>query len=122
MASLSSELILGIVVLPGGGQPNCKFEVSGREIIRLKTGPGWRSVPWTPEDTEMVRHLLSLPHQHGDSLDARWAGRRIEAVIYPPKRCWVIRRKDGRVYQCHPEYAADFARQRLEELLEREGG
>jgi hypothetical protein len=68
----------------------------------------------------MVQYLLAQPHEYGRAMQMIWQGRELEVVIYRAKERWVIRRKDGSVYQCHPDYALTFARTRLAELELRE--
>jgi hypothetical protein len=68
----------------------------------------------------MVQHLLAQPHEYGRAMQMIWQGRELEVVIYRAKECWVIRRKDGSVYQRHPDYALTFARTQLAELELRE--
>jgi hypothetical protein len=125
MASISMEDVQPVLVFPTWEPLVHQYELVAGEIIRCKKGPkvvDVRSSPWTAKDADMVRHLLSLPHEHAEVLIASWEGQKVAAVTYPSSRRWVIRREDGTVYQTHPFYATSFAQERFAELARREGG
>ena len=118
MGTMSQQSVQHVYVRLSPTQ-DYQYEVSGSEIIRCRHGNG-KLCRWTGEQNEMVQYLLAQPHEYSRAMQMLWQGRELEVVIYPAKSCWVIRRKDGSVYQCHPDYALTFARIRLAELERRE--
>lgn len=97
--------------------------INDAKIIRcrLNTQNGLRNCQWTNRDEEMVRYLLSFPAQPSNmSFEASWDDSQFRVKISPPAQYWIIWRRDGSVYQLHPEYARAFAYERLHELWERE--
>ncbi|MBA4066952.1 MAG: hypothetical protein C0501_25240 [Isosphaera sp.] len=100
------------------------YEVVEGDIVRAKSGPNQVDVrpgPWTEAEAGLVRHLLGTPGRPSVGIDTEWQGEPVEAVVYPPEKCWVLRRKGGEVHQIHPGHARGFAEERYADLTEREG-
>jgi hypothetical protein len=101
-----------------------RFEVVDGTIIHCRRGADqtdMHSTPWTKEEEELVSHALRTVTPQGMQVECAFQGKEFTVQVARPKRCWVLRRKDGTVYQIHPGYASAFARKKFEELTAHEG-
>jgi hypothetical protein len=101
-----------------------RFEVVDGAIIRCRRGAdqtAMHTTVWTKEEEQLVSHVLRTVPPHGMVVECASQGKAFNVQVSRPTRCWVLRRKDGTVYQIHPGYASAFARKKFEELLTQEG-
>jgi hypothetical protein len=101
-----------------------RFEVAAESIIRCRRGAdqtAMRSTAWTKEEQELVAHVLRAVLPKGMKVSLEYQGAVYKVHLTPPSRRWVIRRKDGTVYQIHPAHALGFAREKFHELVRQEG-
>jgi hypothetical protein len=101
-----------------------QYDLIGDKIIRYKVGRSQaesRTHAWTSDDEALVTHALSRPDCNSTTgFHFDWNCDTFEGLVTPPAIMWAIRRKNGTIYQVHPEHAYGFARQKHIELEERE--
>lgn len=111
-----------------------QFEVVDGIIIRCRRAmygsAKGRTTNWTENEGALVAHILCTVVESNEArtqaatagLDVDFKGETYRVFVpHHPADCWVLRRKDGSVYQIHPKYAEAFARKRSVELRQREG-
>jgi hypothetical protein len=100
------------------------FEIVDGALIRCRRGAdqtAMHTTAWTKEEEELVSHVLRTVPPHGMVVGCSFQEKTFHVQVTHPKRCWVLRRKDGSVYQIHPGHASAFARKRFEDLMKQEG-
>ena len=101
-----------------------RLEVVGGSIIRCRRRTdqtAMRTTAWSREEAELVSHVLRTVTPQRMQVECAWREKVFRVQVSRPNKRWVLRRRNGSVYQIHPVYAAAFARVRYLELLEREG-
>lgn len=100
------------------------FETIDGAIIRFRIGVNqaeMRRRNFGTSEQEFVNHILHIlkPQPMPQAID--WQGDTIEVWVRNALSMWVLRFKDGNVYQLHPSHSYGFALTKMQELLNTKG-
>lgn len=99
-----------------------QFETIEGAIIRLRIGDNQVDIKrkkFGASEQELVSHILRTLKPGGNQT-CEWQGIPFEVSVRELSM-WVLRHKDGSVYQLHPDYAYGFAKQKMRKLIETNG-
>lgn len=100
------------------------FELVGGEIIRFRIGINQASIRRRnlgASEQAFVTHILRTLKSQQMAQTIDWQGDTLKVWIRDPQPMWVLRYKDGNIYQLHPKHAYGFALRQMQELIETKG-
>ena len=100
------------------------FELVDGAIIRFRIGVNQTYIRRRnigASEQEFVTHILHTfkPQSMAQTID--WQGATLKVRIRDAEPMWVLRYKDGGIYQLHPKHAYGFALRQLQELIRTKG-
>lgn len=100
------------------------FELIDGAIIRFRIGVNQtyiRRRKIGASEQAFVTHILRTlkSQQMAQTIDCQ--GDTLKVWIRDPQPMWVLRYKDGNIYQLHPKHAYGFALRQMQELIETKG-